>query len=103
MTPPSDTVLFYSLYDQAEDWRAALIAELPDITFRVHPDKGDPDAVTVAMVWMPPKGFFTALPNLRLIVNLGSGKGYSIRELVETLHSFIDFNYVLGYLGMWKY
>lgn len=28
-------------------------------------------------------------------VNLGSGKGYSIRELVETLHSFLDFNYVL--------
>jgi len=26
-------------------------------------------------------------------VNLGSGKGYSIRELVETLRSFIDFNY----------
>jgi GDP-L-fucose synthase len=26
-------------------------------------------------------------------VNLGSGKGISIRELVETLNSFIDFNY----------
>ena len=26
-------------------------------------------------------------------VNLGSGKGYSIKELVETLDSFIDFNY----------
>ena len=26
-------------------------------------------------------------------VNLGSGKGVSIRELVETLYSFIDFNY----------
>lgn len=26
-------------------------------------------------------------------VNLGSGKGYSIRELVETLHSFIPFSY----------
>jgi len=26
-------------------------------------------------------------------VNLGSGKGYTIRELVETLHSFLDFNY----------
>lgn len=26
-------------------------------------------------------------------VNLGSGKGYSIRELAETLASFIDFNY----------
>lgn len=27
-------------------------------------------------------------------VNLGSGKGYSIRKLVETLASFIDFNYI---------
>lgn len=27
-------------------------------------------------------------------VNLGSGNGYSIKELVETLNSFIDFNYV---------
>lgn len=26
-------------------------------------------------------------------VNLSSGKGYSIKELIETLHSFIDFNY----------
>lgn len=26
-------------------------------------------------------------------VNLGSGRGYSIRELVETLHRFIPFNY----------
>jgi len=26
-------------------------------------------------------------------VNLGSGKGYPIKELVETLHSFLDFNY----------
>jgi GDP-L-fucose synthase len=26
-------------------------------------------------------------------VNLGSGKGCSVKELVETLHSFIDFNY----------
>ena len=26
-------------------------------------------------------------------VNLGSGRGYAIKELVETLNSFIDFNY----------
>lgn len=26
-------------------------------------------------------------------VNLGSGKGYSVKELVETLHSFLGFNY----------
>jgi GDP-L-fucose synthase len=28
-------------------------------------------------------------------VNLGSGTGCTIRELVETLHSFLDFNFVL--------
>ncbi len=27
-------------------------------------------------------------------VNLGSGHGYTIKELVETLHQFLDFNYV---------
>ena len=26
-------------------------------------------------------------------VNLGAGKGYTIRELVETLRSFLEFNY----------
>jgi GDP-L-fucose synthase len=26
-------------------------------------------------------------------VNLGSGRGYTVKELVEALHSFIDFNY----------
>ena len=26
-------------------------------------------------------------------VNLGSGNGYTVKELVETLHGFIDFNY----------
>ena len=26
-------------------------------------------------------------------INLGSGKGVSIKELVETLHEFIEFNY----------
>jgi len=26
-------------------------------------------------------------------VNLGSGEGYTIKELVETLHGFLDFNY----------
>lgn len=26
-------------------------------------------------------------------VNLGSGKGYTVKDLVETLHRFIDFNY----------
>jgi len=27
-------------------------------------------------------------------INLGSGKGYTVKELVEALHSFLDFNYI---------
>ena len=27
-------------------------------------------------------------------MNLGSGQGYTVRQLVEALHSFIPFNYV---------
>lgn len=27
-------------------------------------------------------------------VNLGSGKGYTVKELVEALHTFLDFNYI---------
>jgi len=27
-------------------------------------------------------------------VNLGSGKGVSVKELVETMHTFLDFNYI---------
>lgn len=40
------------------------------------------------------QGIISALgANLPPIINLGSGRGYSIRELVETLRTFIDFKY----------
>lgn len=39
------------------------------------------------------QGIILALYHSAPFLNLGSGIGYSIRELVETLHSFIDFDY----------
>ena len=41
------------------------------------------EGILLAMYHMPDIDF----------LNLGSGIGYTIKELVETLHSFIDFNY----------
>src|SRR4029077_11390860 len=54
-------------------WRQALQAELPDLKFCVAPEIDDPGAVRHALVWKPPAGFFSAFPNLALVVNLGAG------------------------------
>ena len=68
-----DAAVFYSQFDDPVAWRQALQAELPDLAFHVHPDIGDPEAVRYALAWKPPAGFFTAFPNLALVVNLGAG------------------------------
>ena len=68
-----ETILFASAYDHAPDWRDALLAELPGALFHVDPDVPDPAAVTTAIVWRPPHGFFAPLTSLRLVVNLGAG------------------------------
>jgi glyoxylate/hydroxypyruvate reductase A len=68
-----ETILFCSAFDDAEAWRKALIAELPGVSFHVHPHVPDSSAITTALVWRPPEGFFAPLTNLRLIVNLGAG------------------------------
>lgn len=71
--PERETILFCSAFDDAGAWRDALLRELPGAAFRVHPDIGDPAAVTTTLVWRPPEGFFAPLTRLRLIVNLGAG------------------------------
>ena len=68
-----DALLFYSLVDDADAWRAALRAALPDLTVRVFPDVGDPECVRYALVWSPPQGFFAPFRRLQLVVNLGAG------------------------------
>lgn len=80
MSAQQETILFCSPFDDATAWRDAILTELPGAAVRVHPDTGDPEAVTVAMVWMPPKGFFSPLRNLKLIINLGSGVDMLLRR-----------------------
>lgn len=68
-----EALVFYSAHDDPAAWRRALLAELPDLDFRVAPEIGDSDDVRYVLAWKPPAGFFAPLPNLRLVVNLGSG------------------------------
>jgi glyoxylate/hydroxypyruvate reductase A len=73
MPDGKNTLLFYSELDNAATWQQALQAELPGAAFHAFPDMPDPAAVTAAIVWQPPHGFFAPMTNLRLIVNLGAG------------------------------
>ncbi|GAB4066537.1 glyoxylate/hydroxypyruvate reductase A [Ancylobacter sonchi] len=68
-----DALVFYSPVDSAEEWRAAMAAELPDLDFRVDPEVGDPSEVHYVLAWTPPDGFFARFPNLKLVTNLGAG------------------------------
>ncbi|MHB1667874.1 MAG: 2-hydroxyacid dehydrogenase [Thiomonas sp.] len=66
-------ILFYSLYDDAEAWRAQFALNFPDWSFHGWPDVEEPDVIEVALVWKPPRGALKASRNLRLIINLGAG------------------------------
>ncbi|MDH3659506.1 MAG: glyoxylate/hydroxypyruvate reductase A [Alphaproteobacteria bacterium] len=67
-------LLFLSEADPIEQWRDALLAEMPDLDFRIWPDQvGDPDDIDVALVWRPPAGVLARYPNLKAILSLGAG------------------------------
>jgi glyoxylate/hydroxypyruvate reductase A len=77
---PSGTLVFYSDFDDFDTWKRALHAWLPTLTV-VHSSAIDqPEAVHYALVWKPPEGFFDAMPNLRLIINLGAGVDSLVRR-----------------------
>ena len=73
MDMKQDALVFYSPVDDPSAWRDALAHELPDLEFRVDPEVGDPDEISYALAWLPPRGFFQRFRNLKLVTNLGAG------------------------------
>jgi glyoxylate/hydroxypyruvate reductase len=66
-------LLFSSRLDDPVAWSAALKAAMPALDVRVSPDLGNPADIETALVWKAPPGELAALPNLKLITNLGAG------------------------------
>lgn len=67
-------LLFLSEADPAEPWRDALLSIMPDLDFRLWPDKvGDPAEIDLALAWQPPPGELSRYPNLKAILSLGAG------------------------------
>ena len=73
-------MLFYSKFDTAADWREHLLRALPGLDFRVDPDVGDPADIESAMVWKAPPGEMRKYPNLKLIINIGAGVDYILKD-----------------------
>lgn len=69
----TETMVFFSAFDDFDGWRSALERELPDLALRRAEEIADPRSVRYALVWKPPQGFFDAFPSLSLVVNLGAG------------------------------
>ena len=61
-------------------WAAAIRAREPDRPLFIWPDVPRPDEVGYALVWKPPAGALSHLPNLKVIFSLGAG----VDDLVST-------------------
>lgn len=79
MTGPG-AMLFYSKFDNAQDWRDSLRRAMPGLDFRIWPEAGDPAEIESALVWKAPAGEMRKYPNLKLIVNIGAGVDYILKD-----------------------
>jgi glyoxylate/hydroxypyruvate reductase A len=66
-------LLLTPAFGKAEEWRALLAAEMPELDARIWPNIGDPAEIEVAAVTSLPPGTLKTFPNLRLIVALTAG------------------------------
>jgi glyoxylate/hydroxypyruvate reductase A len=73
-------MLFYSKFDDALDWRDSLQRAMPGLDFRIWPEAGDPAEIESALVWKAPPGEMRKYPNLKLIVNIGAGVDYILKD-----------------------
>ena len=74
-------LLFICEGEDSTDWEAALRIEIPDLDFRIWPDKvGNPDDIEIALTWQPPRALLASFPNLKAILSLGAGVEHILRD-----------------------
>jgi len=80
------TLLFYSTVDSAARWRAQLHRLSLELDVRVCPEIGNPAEIDYALVWRPAPGLLAALPNLKLILSLGTGVDHLLGDPLLPRH-----------------
>lgn len=66
-------MLFYSADDDPVTWEAALRRHAPDLDLRLAEAMGDRAEIETALVWKPPVGLLSNLPNLKAVFSLAAG------------------------------
>ncbi len=77
---PRPVLVFACDVLEHDEWLQALREEMPNVEFRVWPDAGKREEVTMAFVWRHPPGMLAALPNLRVLFSLGAGVERILRD-----------------------
>ena len=67
------TVLISSQQDPIDLWRAALLAEMPELEVRDETDIGNRAEVDYALVYWPPHGLIASLPNVKAVLSIAAG------------------------------
>jgi len=67
------SILYYSAGDPEGRLLAKLRELLPAETILAWPERGDPAAITQAIVWLPPDDFFDGLDNLTHVLSIAAG------------------------------
>jgi glyoxylate/hydroxypyruvate reductase A len=78
IAPSRKSILLATGSWSPETWAAAIRAGDPGRTFFVWPDVPRPAEVGYALVWKPPAGALSNLPNLEAIFSLGAGVDHLI-------------------------
>ena len=66
-------MMFKSMGEDPDAWKADLRARLPDLEVRVWPDVEPREDIEFALVWRPADGDLRTYPNLKAIFALGAG------------------------------
>ncbi|MET4806966.1 glyoxylate/hydroxypyruvate reductase A [Limibacillus sp. MBR-115] len=66
-------LLFKTDIDRGTAWAQAFAKHAPELELRQWPEIGNPDDIEYVLVWAPPEGVLSRLPNLKAIFSVGAG------------------------------
>lgn len=62
-----------STEERARLWKPMFAKELPELSFHVWPETGDPQKVRYLAAWQPPENLMEVFPNLEILFSVGAG------------------------------
>lgn len=74
-----DVMLIHVSQDRNAEWASALAKALPGLEIRVWPEVGDPNEISLTLIWKPPTELFSMVRKIDVIFSIGAGVDHLIR------------------------